>query len=152
MLSSTEGDMWENEVDAYNFLARDSPEDVRLGQALMTIPESATRTSFSSYITKCLGSFERTLPPSARGSGQTGFETPGSSNDPVQDDLDPLVQDIIGKPHIILLEYARGGNLTNFCQRYANLVTSPNREDRVNLWHHLFHLLRALHVVHSIEG
>lgn len=141
MLSSHESGLWDNEVDAYNFLSRSSPDGAQLGKSLVKMLPSANIASSFNYIARCLGSFRR-LPPPDR-SNQHG---------PAPSELDAMQRDTIGKTRVIVLEYARGGNLATFCLHYPHLVVSPAREDRLNLWHQMFHLLQALSAIHSING
>lgn len=143
MLGPNESELWENEVNAYNFLARGSPEQARLNKSLTTMTPPANIASAFNYISRCLGSFMRTPPQSAPGDGlQENTSSP----------QDPITRALIRNTHVMILEYARGGNLTTFCERYNDVVVSPAREDRVNLWHQMFHLLRGLSAVHSIDG
>jgi hypothetical protein len=142
MLSPNESELWKNEVDAYNFLARSSPDGAQVVGALVKMLPSATTASSFNYIARCLGSFRRLPPPNSR-LNQHGSVPPN---------LNAIQLDTIGKTRVVVLEYAQGGNLATFCQKYTHLVVSPDREDRLNLWHQMFHLLQALSAVHSIDG
>ncbi|KAK3290345.1 kinase-like domain-containing protein [Chaetomium fimeti] len=142
MLRSSDSHHWDNEVDAYTFLSRSSPDNrdaPRKRPLTMMAASPSTAASFN-YITKYLGSFIITPPQGVLEYHRTDPHTAAAQ----RPDLD--------KTHVILVEHARGGNLTSFWQRHIDLVTSPKREDRVNLWHQMFHLLRALSAVHSIDG
>jgi serine/threonine protein kinase len=180
MLSPDESDSWQNEADAYNLLYRTSPDERRVRAGLTHMGNSLSIASSFNYITKYLGSFiripqqetpratgrERSAPPSrSRPShhhdfleAQVGAEPQRSPRSPPEtrrvDDgsPNPAAEDILEKNHVIVLEYARGGSLANFCQHHGSRVTSPDREDRLDLWHQMFHLLQALSVIHSGNG
>jgi hypothetical protein len=150
MLGPGESDLWDNEVNAYNFLARKSPDPTRL-QSLINMGPSANLSSAFNYIPKILGSFIRTTTqPAIYGPQQTD----SAPQNPMARDLidNDLTRDLIENNRVILLEHARGGNLTTFCKSHTSLIVSSAREDRVNLWHQMFHLLQGLHAVHSNEG
>jgi hypothetical protein len=142
MLTSEESELWENEVDAYNFLARSASEGAEVGTLLATMLPFAISASSFNYIARCLGSFRRMPPLVSR---------PNQNASPPAE-MDAIKRDTVEKAHVIMLEYARGGNLATFCQRYTHLVVSPKREDRLNLWHQMFHLLQALAAIHNIDG
>ena len=55
------------------------------------------------------------------------------------------------KSHIMMVEYLPGGNLTAFCQCYMDRIMSPNREDRLDFWHQMFHLLQGVAALHVAE-
>jgi hypothetical protein len=141
MLSSSERDLWDNEVDAYTSLASGSPGD---HVHLTTIAPSATVASSFKYIAMCFGNFERTPSQSVSPHHQARPTPPRPQ--------DQVAKDLVDKTHVIILEYAPGGNLATFCKKNSHLVLSPKREDRVNLWHQMFHLLRALYSIHIIDG
>jgi hypothetical protein len=142
MLGSGESDLWENEVDAYNLLARKSPDPTRLKSRINMGP-SANLSSAFNYIPKILGSFIRTIPQPTTVDGRRQADSAPQ---------DPMTRDLIDNNRVILLEYARGGNLATFCESHANLIVSSVRDDRVNLWHQMFYLFQGLHAVHSNEG
>ena len=63
-----------------------------------------------------------------------------------------MAKQLVDKTHMIVLEYAPGGTLATFCKRNLGLITSPGRENRLNLWYQMFHLLQALTVIHEANG
>jgi serine/threonine protein kinase len=173
-------DLWHNEANAYNLLCRSSPNEGRVRGELTHMGNSISIASSFNYITRYLGSFIRTRPPENPRAPGRGHSAPPGRPGPAQHhdvlaaqvgagpqrwpsspselghvydaDPDPVVGDILEKNHVIILEYARGGNLTDFCQRHSSLITSPDRDDRLDLWHQMFHLLQSLFVIHSANG
>jgi len=143
MLTSEESELWENEVDAYNFLARSASEGAEVGTLLATmLPFRHQRVVLQLHCQ---------MPGLLQAHAATGVPSPNQNASPPAE-MDAIKRDTVEKAHVIMLEYARGGNLATFCQRYTHLVVSPKREDRLNLWHQMFHLLQALAAIHNIDG
>ncbi|KAK3986339.1 hypothetical protein QBC44DRAFT_140233 [Cladorrhinum sp. PSN332] len=119
--------LWENEVAAYNTLDNYSGgwSTTSFGT---DIPLTITRRSTFNYITRYMGLLKRK-----------------NSGEPKGDlDLEKL-----NGTHFIIIEYAPGGDLSDFCRNHIGLITSTTRENRRNLWHHLFELLQGLHAIHN---
>jgi hypothetical protein len=160
MLSPAES--WQNEVDAYNLLALKTPNEGRVHRDLTHMGSSVTVASSFTYITRYLGSFRFSHSPRPHGEGcaaqlaaqPCSLQSPAEPNhvDQYGSFLSPVTRDILEKSHVIVLEYARGGNLSQFCQRHIARVMSPDKEHRLNFWYQMFHLLQALHVIHSENG
>lgn len=55
-----------------------------------------------------------------------------------------------GKTHVLVLEYAAGGTLIQFCQRNARLLTLPGWKHGLVFWHQMFNILLGLDVIHKL--
>ena len=137
MFGAPKHDMWKEEAENYNHIHNNwgdetIKEQVRKGQTSKVSPWN--------YITTYLGSFQHLQRQGP--SKHQDWEPPGTSTG-----IAP------GKrTHGIILEYAKGGDLANFCQDYLDSIMSSKREDRLKLWFQLFYLLEALDGIHNIEG
>jgi hypothetical protein len=135
---------WYNEISAYRNIvacARNKPgESLDLG---LTGSSSPGASSFN-HVIMCLGSFRRPKPDATK-SPQQPPAPPGTEHELVS-------LDTVAKPFVLVFEHARGGTLSDFCERHMALVTSPTRADRLNVWYQLFNLLDGLAVLHNAKG
>ncbi|KAK4160813.1 hypothetical protein QBC43DRAFT_324995 [Cladorrhinum sp. PSN259] len=126
--------LWDTEVEAYNALHNNSGG--RLGSIVptsTTMPRDIPLAPVFNYITRYLGSFRRIPLPNCSLADREIDRTK------------------VNGTHFVVVEYAPGGDLSEFCRdpKYHTIITSNDRADRLNLWHHLFELLKAFSAIHN---
>ncbi|KAK4117824.1 kinase-like protein [Canariomyces notabilis] len=138
-------DLWQNEINAYNVIVNSPGGSLSSGTSSL-LPDTAIASSAFDYIVRYLGSFMWTQQIDTANSDEYS---------PLNHDHeDPAIvrNDLRGRTQIIMLEYAPGGTLVDFCEQQLELIMSRARRDRLDLWYHLFQLLQALAAVHNLGG
>ena len=141
-LGPEDRNLWQNEVTAYTLLRGRMPDCRRPSLGGPRFPPSSESYTPFKCMVRPIGTFSRSPPvtrtllgdPVHRGSATSW--SPGT----------------VDKPHVIILEDAPGGTLATFCRNHADLVTSSKLEDRLNLWHQMFHLIDALDMLFAHRG
>jgi serine/threonine protein kinase len=138
-------DLWQNEINAYNVIVN-SPGGSLLPGTSNRLPSTAIASSAFNYVVKYLGSFIRTREIDTANNDENPHLYHGDDNKAIERN------DLRGRTQIIMLEYAPGGSLADFCEQHIDLIKSPAKSKRLDFWCHMFHLLQALAVVHNLGG
>lgn len=138
--------LFENEAEIYESISRKSWVD---SKGASTLPKSTPLLS-SSSITRYFGSF---VVPSCK-------NWPHHKSDAERDitsvkrrnktSCEQQWCETTGKTHVIVLEYAAGGTLAQFCERNSTLLRSPDWNQGLFFWHQMFNILLGLGVIHGL--
>ncbi|KAK3331326.1 hypothetical protein B0H66DRAFT_546319 [Apodospora peruviana] len=147
ILDSRAGHLWKNETDIYSSLFSSPDNDLSSTRyreegsdlGIPTVGLSSVAGYFGSYVlqTRC------NWPQS------TGKGTQLTVLDRV--DESPSRGELVVPKYIIVLEYACGGTLTEFCQQNMPLLSSPAQRDKLAFWHQMFNILPGLHAIHRLS-
>ncbi|KAK3367214.1 kinase-like domain-containing protein [Lasiosphaeria ovina] len=131
-------DLWTNETSVYNELA-----NAYSSISNPAIPKFAISPNPFDYITEYLGSFTQPLP------SDTVVQLPSSStgrDTSLEIDMGPR------NNYTIVLEYAPGGSLAEFCKENMAMIMSREPEAELDLWRHMFKIALGVGAMHRINS